>query len=260
MPASSRIIHDPHEILTDIHKNGSYVTGNHVVCETGNHCAEYPDIDTYLNHSGVGKKVSGLLAQGITPGSIIIGPDTRGSVVLGELVARLAQSRFVATKKVNNVHTFPSEITTLLHGEHPRILIDSILDSSETLEQIQKALQEIGLTVNELRVMMDVNPENSGQLWVPVTSLAQLQIPQWDEKDVPEWLKARPISTKLGKARNWVPKSPGEVIAYKFFLERIHKQDLGFTFDDRMVVKQFDQDGFMLRPAESLAEVVEEAQ
>lgn len=91
-------------------------------------------------------------------------------------------------------------------------------------------------------------------------SLAQLQIPQWDEKEVPESLKAKPISTKLGKARNWVPQKPGEVLAYKFFLERIRKQELGFTFDDGMKVKQFDQDGYMLRPVESLAEIVEEHQ
>lgn len=91
-----------------------------------------------------------------------------------------------------------------------------------------------------------------------VKSLAQLQIPQWDEKEVSDSLKAKPINTKLGKARNWSPQKPGEVIAYNFFLERIHKQNLGFTFDDGMIVKQFDQDGFMLRPVGSLAEIVEE--
>lgn len=248
---------DPHGILADMHTNGSYVTRNHIVYKAGTHGEEYLDKDAHLNHPEAAEKVAQLLSQQIVPGSIIIAPETRSKVVLWERVAHLTQSRFVPTQKINDIHTFSPEITPLLRGKHTRILIDDILNNGETLSQIQKALGEIGIEIDEFHVMVDRNPQKSDQLWVVVKSLAQLQIPQWNEKDVPEWLKARPITTKLGKARNWVPKSPGEVIAYRFFLERIAKQDLGFIFDDGMRVQQFDQDGFMLRPVESLAEVID---
>lgn len=249
---------DPHRILIDMQTNGSYVKNNHIVYKAGTHGEEYLDKDAHLIHPQAREKIVHLLAKNIPAGSIIIAPETRSKVILWEKVAQVTWSRFVPTRKENDLHTFPTEITPLLYGKHPRILIDDILNNGETLAQIQRALKEIGLEIDEFHVMVDRNPEKSRTLWVPITSLAQLHIPQWKESEVPESLKQKPITTKLGKARNWTPKRPGEVIAYKFFLERIHKQHLGFTFDDDMIVKQFDEDGYMLRPAENLQEIIEE--
>lgn len=80
--SSNRIISDPHAILADMRKNGSYVTGNHIVYKAGTHGEEYLDKDTHLQNPEAAEKVIQLLAQGITPGSIIIAPETRSSVVI----------------------------------------------------------------------------------------------------------------------------------------------------------------------------------
>jgi|GEM_PF-2650333 len=96
--------------------------------------------------------------------------------------------------------------------------------------------------------MVNRNPNKSTEIQVPVQSLAAVQMNQWDENIVPNWLKLEPITTQLGKARNWTPKSPGDTIALKFFMERIQKEQLGFIFDDGAEVKQMDQDGYFFQP------------
>lgn len=165
MSSTHRIISDPHNILADMQENGSYVTGNHIVYKAGTHGEEYLDKDEHLKHPEAAEKVIQLLVEQIQPGSIIIAPETRSSVILGEEVARRTQSRFISTKKVNDAHAFPEEtLSVLLKGKHPRVLIDDILNNGETLKQISKAMAEFNLTIDEFHVMVDRNPEKSGQL------------------------------------------------------------------------------------------------
>jgi orotate phosphoribosyltransferase len=165
MSATPRIISDPHNILADMRENGSYVTGDHIVYKANTHGEEYLDKDAHLQHPEAAEKVIQLLAQQISPDSIIIGPETRASVVLGERIAAMTQSRFIPTKKVSDVHTFPEETrSVLLQGKHPRILVDDILNNGETFVQVSKAMKELGLTIDEFHVMVDRNPEKSGQL------------------------------------------------------------------------------------------------
>lgn len=82
MSPTPRIISDPHTILADMKKNGSYVTGDHIVYKAGTHGEEYLDKDAHLQNPEAAEKVIQLLAQQITPGSILIAPETRSSVVL----------------------------------------------------------------------------------------------------------------------------------------------------------------------------------
>ena len=93
--------------------------------------------------------------------------------------------------------------------------------------------------------MVDRNPAFSDTINVPLHALATVQMDQWNETDVPEKLKKKPISTKLGKGRNWVPK-PGQELSMQFYLERLHKENLGFHLDDNMKVRQMDVDQFIL--------------
>lgn len=87
MPLSS--LQDPHGIIDDMHKNGSYVTDSHIVYKAGTHGETYLDKDEHLKYPEAREKVIRLLAENIPTGSIIIGPETRSHVVLGERVAHL---------------------------------------------------------------------------------------------------------------------------------------------------------------------------
>ncbi|MEI6711381.1 MAG: hypothetical protein WCK88_04170 [bacterium] len=113
------------------------------------------------------------------------------------------------------------------------------------MEQIQEALRGSGLTIDQFRVMVDRNPEKSSQLLVPVSALATVQMDQWNESDVPDDLKQQPITTKLGKARNWVLKG-GQDPSVQFLLERLHKERLGFYFDDGMKVGDSGEESLAL--------------
>jgi len=82
MSPTPRIISDPHSILADMKSNGSYVTDQHIVYKASTHGEEYLDKDEHLKHPEAAEKVIQLLARQIAPGSIIIAPETRASVVL----------------------------------------------------------------------------------------------------------------------------------------------------------------------------------
>lgn len=98
--------------------------------------------------------------------------------------------------------------------------------------------------------MVDRNPEKSGTTGIPMFTLAATQMDQWDEKEVPAELKQQAITTKLGNARNWVPKAdraPGEpVLSFDMYRQRQHKENLDFHFDDNKKVQQIDVDQFIL--------------
>lgn len=113
--------------------------------------------------------------------------------------------------------------------------MDDILNNAVTLEQINAALLALGLSMEEFRVMVNRNPIGSATNTTPIMALATSQMDQWEERKVPIDLLKKPITTKLGKARNWVP-APGQILAAQFFLERLAKEDLGFRLDDGMVV------------------------
>ncbi len=80
------------------------------------------------------------------------------------------------------------------------------MNNAVTLEQIEAALAALNLTVDEFRVMVNRNPERSASIKTPIKALATSQMDQWDERKVPMELLKKPITTKLGKGRNWVPQ------------------------------------------------------
>ncbi|MFA6079895.1 MAG: phosphoribosyltransferase [Candidatus Gracilibacteria bacterium] len=243
----SALDRDPNGVLVSMKENCSYVDGIHVVYKASTHGRRYLDKDAHLKQPGVAKRVIELLSQGIIPGAVIIAPETSAETNLGQEVARLIGADCIPTKKVADKHTFNPEHLRGLHGRHPRILIDDILNNGATLEQIQEALGGFGLTIDQFRVMVDRNPEKSSQLGVPVSALATVQMDQWNESDVPDDLKQQSITTKLGKARNWILKD-GNQPNGQFLLERLHKERFGFHLDDGMKVGGSEEESLILIP------------
>jgi len=109
--------------------NGSYVDDIHVVYKAGPHGRQYLDKDSYLKQPGVAGRVVKFLAERIAPGAVIIAPETSAETNLGQEVARLIGANCIPTKKVADKHTFDPEYLRGLHGRHPRILIDDILNN-----------------------------------------------------------------------------------------------------------------------------------
>jgi hypothetical protein len=56
---------DPHGVLAEMQRNGSYVTGNHIIYKAGTHGSDYLDKDAHLRQPGVARRVAELLAAGI---------------------------------------------------------------------------------------------------------------------------------------------------------------------------------------------------
>jgi hypothetical protein len=54
---------DPHGILEDMKKNGSYVEGDHIVYKAGTHGEKYLDKDAHLRSPGVAPRIINLLSE-----------------------------------------------------------------------------------------------------------------------------------------------------------------------------------------------------
>lgn len=77
------------------------------------------------------------------------------------MVAELSNSTLVPTKKEKDVHTFEADVLDLLKKGGRIIGVDDISNNLRTLKEIQAALQKLGLSLDEFRVMADRNPELS---------------------------------------------------------------------------------------------------
>lgn len=238
---------DRYGIIEDMKEDGSCVTGKHIVYKAGTHGEVYFDKDAHLSSPDVPRGIIQLLSEKIPHNAIIIAPETRSQVNLGVGVAENTGSPLIQTVKINDKHTLTDGALEILNKGGVSVLVDDILNNGETLKQVQAALAEMGYTVEEFHVMVNRNPEYSLWLDLPVYALATQETRQWDEKEVPPTLKQRAISTSLGKGRNWVPK-PGQQLSMQFYLERLHKEELGFYFDDGKKVVQMEIDGWELLP------------
>lgn len=159
------------------------------------------------------------------------------------MVRVFASGTMVPTKKVKDIHTFDESVLPLLRSGKRIIGIDDISNNGRTLREIQAALKNYGLTLDEFRVMVDRNPEQStGITDLQFIALASIQMQQWHESKVPAWLKERPISTKLGNGRRWV----GENLPGDMYHQRLHKEGLGFRFDDGKKVDQLEDGTWVL--------------
>ncbi len=162
------------------------------------------------------------------------------------MVSVFANGIMVPTKKVKDIHTFDESVLPLLRSGKRIIGIDDISNNGRTLREIQTALKKYGLTLDEFRVMVDRNPEQSAGITdLQFIALASIQMEQWHESKVPEWLKKRAISTKLGNGRRWVGEN---LTSFEMTQQRLHKEELGFHFDDGKKLKQIEIDGWFLEP------------
>lgn len=245
------VTQDPHGVLDEMEKNGSYVTGNHIVYKAGTHGSDYLDKDAHLRQPGVARRVAKLLAIGIQKGSVIIAPETRSEVKLVQMVWEIAGCEVFSTVKSKDAaktHTIDPNHIPLLQWNHPRILIDDVFNNGETLKQIMAALATHGLSLTEFRVMANRNPALAQRLQLPFSALASVEIEQWKETDVPAWLKERPITTQLWNGRDWIAKGDETdvTIPASRLMARKEKEDLGFHFDDGKEVVQMKIDEFFL--------------
>ena len=230
---------DPHGILTDMEQYPeAYVTWQHIIYKAGTHGETYLNKDAYLQIPDVAERVADLIAKNISEWSVIIAPATSSTINLAKMVAeRVKDCICIETKKVADRHVFDEGAISQLAACSGKTiyLVDDILNNGETLRQVQSALAEQDHTLSGFHVMVNRNPEASANINIPLSALAIVQINQWDENEVPDWLKARDASTKLGKWKNWKEK-PGETMSELFFRERMAKEKLGFHFDDGMRV------------------------
>ncbi len=237
---------DKHGIIEAMRKDGTFVDGDHIVYKQfENHGEGYLDKIAHLKQEWVAHHIGHLLAHWIPEGSIVIAPET-SSTNLGEMVGVFANGVVVPTKKVKDIHTFDESVLPLLMSGKRIIGIDDISNNGRTLREIQAALAEHGLTLDEFRVMVDRNPEQSAGITdLQFIALASVQMEQWHESKVPQWLKDRPISTKLGNGRRWTEQN---LSSFEVTRQRLHKEDLGFHFDDGKRLKQIEIDGWFLEP------------
>lgn len=235
---------DEYGIIEAMQADGSFVDGDHIVYKQyENHGEKYLDKDAHLKQEWVAHTVAHRLAKWIPGGSIIIAPET-SSINLGEMVRVFANGIVVPTRKVKDIHTFDESVLPLLRSGKRIIGIDDISNNGRTLREIQAALNNYGLTLDEFCVMVDRNPEQSAGITdLQFIALASIQMEQWHESEVPEWLKKRAISTKLGNGRRWVGEN---LNTFEMNKQRFHKEELGFHFDDGKRLRQMEIDGWFL--------------
>lgn len=189
---------DPHGVIAEMRQNGSYVSGDHIVYKAGTHGERYLDKDAHLKSPGVAPKIVNLLSEKVPEGAIVIMPETRSEVKLGQDVAHIVHGRLVSTKKnAEDRHTFSPEMVKILQENRYRVLVNDILNNGETLRQVEKALAELGFSLDSFHVMVDRNPTFSATIDIPLHALATVQMDQWNETDVPEKLKKNPLAQNL---------------------------------------------------------------
>lgn len=200
------------ELLTRV---GAILTDDHFVYTSGKHGSVYINKDALYPHTQISSKVGEMFAKKSLQyePEVVVGPAL-GGIILSQWTAYHLSS--LLHKEVIGVYTEKdtqkNQVFTRGYDsfvQNKRVLI--VEDLATTGGSIQKVLQSVlnaGGNVVAIGVMINRNPNGiQEQLFqVPFFSLGELPAEAWNEADMPEWLRKRPVNTVVGHGKNTLQK------------------------------------------------------
>lgn len=192
---------------------GAVITDDHFVYTSGKHGEIYINKDALYPHTKETSEVGKLFADKYKDIEIdaVAGPAL-GGIILSQWTAyHLSEMK---GKEVLGVYTdktaegdqiFKRGYDKLIEGKNV-LIVEDLTTTGGSVKKVVDAAKSVGANVVAVCVMVNRDPENinSDTIGAPFDSLGVLKANAWDEADLPEHIKARPVNTNIGHGKKYM--------------------------------------------------------
>ena len=201
-------------LLDILQRLGAVLINDHFVYTSGKHGEVYINKDALYPHtretSQVGRMLAELiLANGLLP-EVVVGPALGGIILsqwtayhLSELLGKEVLSVYTEKDDQKN-QVFTRNYDQLVAGKKV-VVVEDIVTTAGSLKKTLESVRQAQGLVEAAVVMVNRNPEVTDELvGTKFLALANLPAEAWDESEIPDWLRARPINTKVGHGKKYL--------------------------------------------------------
>jgi len=201
-------------LLDILQRLGAVLTNDHFVYTSGKHGEVYINKDALYPHTRETSQVGRMLAELILANSlqpeVVVGPALGGIILsqwtayhLSELLGKEVLSVYTEKDDQKN-QVFTRNYDQLVAGKKVVVVEDVVTTAGSLKKTLESVRQAQGL-VEAAVVMVNRNPEVTDELvGTKFLALANLPAEAWDESEIPDWLRARPINTKVGHGKKYL--------------------------------------------------------
>ncbi len=210
------------EFLDILKSTGGYITNSHIIGTSGKHLDSYMNKDAIYPHTSKISQVCRAMAEPFAKDGIeaVVAPAL-GGIVLSQWVAHHLSE--MTGKEVLAIYTEKTagkdQILTrgydkLVAGKKI-LIVEDILTTGGSVIKVVNTVKKVGAEVVAVSVMINRNPSvvTSEVVGAPLTALASLTLPAYDEDECPMCKQGMEINTSVGKGREYLEKKAAQAKA-----------------------------------------------
>ena len=200
------------DLLNDIKACGAIVEG-HFIGTSGRHLSTYLAKDAVMPHTKIVSKICNEFAQTVADRAptVVVGPTTCG-IILSQWTAHHLSNllgthvRAVFTDEHDDMQYLKRKYDKIVHGARV-VVVEDVVNTGksiqEVIEEVQRAGGEVVLALSIFN--RNQSDEHVAQiLGVPYQSLIHMPLESYTEDEVPEWLRAVPVSVDYGHGSEYL--------------------------------------------------------
>lgn len=205
-------------IIDILKKVNAVITDDHFVYTSGKHGEVYINKDAIYPHPRETSEVGKLFAEKYQDVDIdVVAAPALGGIILSTWAAyHLSQLKgteicgVYAEKMPDKSMAFTRGYDALIKGKKV-LVIEDLTTTGGSVKKVVDLVRETGGEVAAVCVMINRNPEavNTDTIGAPFDALGVLKAEAWDEQDMPERVKVRPINLNVGHGRKYLESKRG---------------------------------------------------
>ncbi|MFW5703463.1 MAG: phosphoribosyltransferase family protein [Patescibacteria group bacterium] len=200
--------------VIDLLKNlGAVITDDHFVYTSGKHGEIYINKDALYPHPKQVSEVGWLFAEKYRDMEIdTVAAPALGGILLSTWTAyHLTEMKgyevasVYAEKMADKSMAFTRGYDKYISGKNV-LVIEDLTTTGGSVKQVVDLVKATGGNVVAVCVMVNRDPQNvnSEMMEAPFDALGELEANAWDEDELPEHVKARPINTTVGHGKKYL--------------------------------------------------------
>lgn len=199
------------ELLEEIKACGAIVEG-HFIGTSGKHLSVYLAKDAVMPHTALVSKICKQFAERVRhlEPTVVVGPTTCGIILSQWTAHHLSNSgtevQAVFTDEHNDRQFLKRKYDKIVRGARV-VVVEDVVNTGKSIKEVVEEVQRAGGTIVQAVSIFNrggTDADVSKLLSVPYQSLIQLPLESWSEAEMPEWLRAVPVSVEYGHGSEYL--------------------------------------------------------
>lgn len=201
------------DVVEILKKLGAVITDDHFVYTSGKHGEIYINKDALYPHPVETSEIGKAFAEKYKDMEIdIVAAPALGGIILSTWTSyHLTQMKgkeilgVYAEKGPDKSMIFTRGYDKLIQGKQV-LVIEDLATTGGSVKKVVDLVRQTGGEVAAVCVMVNRDPDNvnTETIGAPFDSLGVLKAEAWDESELPEHIKARPVNVNVGHGRKYM--------------------------------------------------------